>query len=94
MSSSTLPLHTVSTPTYLNSSISISDTTEPFDGLDDECTPEEYIQHFEERITFSLEKTEHEYKVWQARGMTLIQCSLTGTALSWYIRLNDTYIQD
>ena len=26
--------------------------------------------------------------------MTFIQCSLTGTALSWYIRLKDTYIQD
>ena len=23
-----------------------------------------------------------------------IQCSLTGTALSWYIRLNDTYKKD
>ena len=26
--------------------------------------------------------------------MVFIQCSLTGTALSWYIRLNDTYKQD
>ena len=26
--------------------------------------------------------------------MALIQCSLTGTALSWYILLNDTYKQD
>ena len=26
--------------------------------------------------------------------MAFIQCSLTGTALSWYIRLNDTYKQD
>ena len=26
--------------------------------------------------------------------MAFIQCSLTGTALSWYIRLNDTYEQD
>ena len=26
--------------------------------------------------------------------MTFIQCSLTGTALSWYNRLNDTYKQD
>ena len=25
--------------------------------------------------------------------MAFIQCSLTGTALSWYIRLNDTYKQ-
>ena len=26
--------------------------------------------------------------------MAFIQCSLTGTALSWYIRLNETYKQD
>ena len=26
--------------------------------------------------------------------MVFIQCSLPGTALSWYIRLNDTYKQD
>ena len=26
--------------------------------------------------------------------MAFIQCSLTGTALSWYIRLNDTYKHD
>ena len=26
--------------------------------------------------------------------MAFIQCSLTGTALNWYIRLNDTYKQD
>ena len=26
--------------------------------------------------------------------MAFIQCSLTGSALSWYIRLHDTYKQD
>ena len=26
--------------------------------------------------------------------MAFIQCSSTGTALSWYIRLSDTYKQD
>ena len=26
--------------------------------------------------------------------MVFLQCSLTGTALNWYIRLNDTYKQD
>ena len=26
--------------------------------------------------------------------MAFLQCSLTGTALSWYIRLNDTYKHD
>ena len=52
---------------------------------------------FKTLITFSLSlqpTSEHEYKFWHARRMALIQCSLTGTALSWYIRLNDTYNQD
>ena len=38
--------------------------------------------------------SEHEYKFCHACRMAFIQCSLTGTALSWYIRLNDTYKQD
>ena len=38
--------------------------------------------------------TEHEYKFWNARRMTSIQSSLTGTALSWRVRLDDTYTQD
>ena len=48
-------------------------------------------------VAFSLglqPTTSHEYKFWHARQFAFIQCSLTGTALSWYIRLNDTYKQD
>ena len=48
-------------------------------------------------VTFSLglqPTTSHEYIFWHARQFAFIQCSLTGTALSWYIRLNDTYKQD
>ena len=59
--------------------------------------PEENLQHIEARVTFSLglkPSTEHEYKFWHARHMTFIQCSLTATALTWYIRLSDTYTQD
>ena len=33
-------------------------------------------------------------KSWHARRIDFRQCSLTGTALSWYIRSNDTYKQD
>ena len=83
--------------TYINSSTSISEPIKPFDGLDHNYTPEEYLQHFEARVTFSLglqPTSEHEYKFWHARRMAFIQCSLTGTALSWYIRLNDTYKHD
>ena len=91
------PSTTDSTPTYINSSISISEPIKPFDGLDYKYTPEEYLQHIEARVTFSFglqPSTSHEYKFLHARRMTFVQCSLTGTALSWYIRLNDTYKQD
>ena len=87
----------MSHPTYINSSTSISEPNKPFDGLDHNYTPEEYLQHIEARVTFSLglqPTSEQEYKFWHARRMAFIQCSLTGTALSWYIRLNDTYKHD
>ena len=94
---STISHTTMSHPTYINSSTSISEPIKPFDGLDRNYTPEEYLQHIEARVTFSLglqPTSEHEYKFWHARRMAFIQCSLTGTALSWYIRLNDTYKHD
>ena len=94
---STISHNTMSHPTYTNSSTSISEPIKPFDGLDHNYTPEEYIQHIEARVTFSLglqPTSEHEYKFWHARRMAFIQCSSTGTALSWYIRLNDTYKYD
>ena len=59
-------------------------------------TYEEFLQHIEARVTFSLglqPSTEHEYKFWHARRMVFIQCSSTGAALSWYARLNDTFEQ-
>ena len=94
---STITPNIMSHPTYINSSTSISEPIKPFDGLDHNYTPEEYLQHIEARVTFSLglqPTLEHEYKFWHARRMAFIQCSLTGTALSWYIRLNDTYKHD
>ena len=94
---STITPNTMSHPTYINSSTSLSEPIKPFDGLDHYYTPEEYLQHIEARVTFSLglqPTLEHEYKFWHARRMAFIQCSLPGTALSWYIRLNDTYKLD
>ena len=88
---------TILQPTHINSSTSISEPIKPFDGLDHDNTPEEYLQHIEARVTFSLglqPTSEHEYIFWHARRMAFIQCSLTGTSLSWYICLNDTYKQD
>ena len=94
---STISHNTISHPTYINSSTSISEPIKPYDGLDHNYTPEEYLQHIEARVTLSLglqPSSEHENNFWNARHVPFIQCSLTGTALSWYIRLNDTYKQD
>ena len=67
---STTPLTTLNTPTYTNSSASISEPIKPFDGLDHNYTREEYLQHIEVRVTFSLglqPTTALEYKIWHAR---------------------------
>ena len=89
----TQPSTTISNPTYNNSPTSVWEPIQPFDGFDHKDTPEEYLQHIEARVTFSLglqPTNSHEYNFRHARRMAFIQCSLTGTALSWYIRLNDT----
>ena len=94
---STIPQPTISQPTYINFSSSISEPIKPFDGLDQNYTTDEYLQHIESRGSFSLgyqSTSDHEYRFWHARRMAFIQCSVTGTALSWYICLNDTYKQD
>ena len=94
---STISHNTMSHPTYINASTSISEPIKPSDGIDHNYTPEEYLQNIEARVTFSLglqPTSEREYKFWHARRMAFIQCSLTGTALSWYIRFNDTYKHD
>ena len=83
--------------TYINSSASISEPIKPFDGLDHNYTPEEYSQHIEARVTFSLglqPTSDLDHKIWHARRRAFLQYSLTGAALSWYMRLNDTYKQD
>ena len=89
VSPSTISQNTISQPTCINSSTSISEPYKPFDRLDHNYTPEEYLQHIEARVTFFLglqPTSENEYKIWHARRMAFIQCSLTGTALSWYFR--------
>ena len=51
---STISHTTMSHPTYINSSISISEPIKPFDGLDHNYTPEEYLQHIDARVIFSI----------------------------------------
>ena len=61
---STISHNTISHPTYINSSTSISEPIKPFDRLDHNYTLEEYLQHIEARVTFSLglqPTSEHEY---------------------------------
>ena len=74
---STIPQSTVSHPTNKNSSTSFSEPIKPFDGLDHNYTPGEYLQHIEARVTFSLglqPTSDHEYKFWHDRRTAFIQC--------------------
>ena len=68
--SSTLLPPTVSNPTYIESSASLSEPITPFHGLDHKYTPEEDLQHIETPVTFSRvlqPSTKHEYKFCHAR---------------------------
>ena len=61
---STIHQSALSQPTFINSPTSISESIKPFDGLDHNYTPEEYLQQIEARVTFSLglqSTLEHEY---------------------------------
>ena len=51
---STISHNTMSHPTYINSSTSISEPIKPSDRLEHNYTPEAYLQHIEARVTFSL----------------------------------------
>ena len=65
----TIPQPTISQPTYKNSSTPISEPIKPFGGLDHNYTPEDFLQHTEARVTFSLglqPASDHEYKFWPA----------------------------
>ena len=68
---STKPQSTVSHPNYINSSTLISEHIKLFDGLDHNCSPEQYLQHIEARVTFSLglqPTSDYEYKLGRAQG--------------------------
>ena len=72
---STKSPNTMSQPTFINSSTSISEPIKPFDGLNHNYTPEEHLQHIEARVTFSLglqPTSDTEYKFWHARRMAFI----------------------
>ena len=83
--------------TFMNMSASIPEPMKRFDGLDHSYTPEEYLQQAEARLTFAIgeepQNNPIKYKSWHNRRMAYIQCSLTGTALDWYINLHISYKQ-
>ena len=65
--------------TFINTSDSIPENMEPFDGLDHSYTPEEYLQQIEARLTFAIgeepQNNPAKYKSWHNRRMACIQCS-------------------
>ena len=72
MLSSTIPISTISNPTYMNSSAFTSEPIKPFDGLDQNYTSEDYLQQIEalgctrSTTTFSLglqPSADHEYEI-------------------------------
>ena len=76
------PSTTISNPTYINSLLLFQKQSNRLMALILNI-------RLNARVTFSLglqRTTSKEYKFWHARRMTFIQCSLTNTALSWYIR--------
>ena len=65
--------------TFINTSDSIPEPMEPFDGLDHSYTPEENLQQIEARLTFAIgeepQNNPVKYKSCHNRRMACIQCS-------------------
>ena len=51
-----------------------------FDGLH----PEKFLAHLNARVTFQLGPQPLDQQSWHSRRMSLLYCSLTGTASNWY----------
>ena len=67
----------------------LSDPIKLFDGLDHTYPSEKFLAHLSARVTFRfgpqpLDK--QSYLTWHSRRMSLLYCSLTGTASNWYDR--------
>ena len=75
----------------------MSDPIKIFDGLDHTYPPEKFLAHLSARVTFQLGPQPvdiHSYLTWHSRRMSLLYCSLTGTASNWYDRLPQVYKDD
>ena len=75
----------------------LSDPIKLFDGLDHTYPPEKLLAHLSDRVTFQLGPQPvdiQSYLTWYSRRMSLLYCSLTGTASNWYDRLPQVYEDD
>ena len=68
----------------------LSDPIKLFDGLDVTYPPEKFLAQLSARVTFQLGPQPNDpfaYSTWHHCRMSLLYCSLTGTASSWNDRL-------
>ena len=75
----------------------LSDPIKLFDGLDHTYPPEKFLAHLSARVTFQLGPQSvdiQSYLTWHSRRMSLLYCSLTGTASNRYDRLPQVYKDD
>ena len=104
LSTSTIPFNSSSlqpSPPFPNTPsvpfAALSDPIKLFDGLDHTYPPEKFLAHLSARVTFQLgpQPTDiHSYLTWHSRRMSLLYCSLTGTASNWFDRLPQVYKDD
>ena len=96
-STSAIPLNPPSSypPPLLHMTLSVpfaalSDPIKLFDGLEHSYHPEKLLAHLSARVTFQLGPQPidlQSYLTWHSRRISLLYCSLTGTASNWDDRL-------
>ena len=87
----------ITTQNYTVPFVAMNKSVKPFDGLDHQYTPEEYLQQIDAHIIFTMGEQPIDpvaYNQWHKRKMAYIQCSLSGIALSWFLRLHESYKND
>ena len=65
--------------------------------MDHTYPPEKFLAHLSARVTFQLGPQPvdiQSYLTWHSRRMSLLYCSLTGTAYNWYDRFPQVYKDD
>ena len=75
----------------------LSDPIKLFDGLDHTYLPGKFLAHLSARVTFQLGPQPvdiQSYLTWHSCRMSLLYCSLTGTASNWYDRLPQVHKDD